>query len=389
MTTLETPVEQRLIEAARALAPRIRELADEIERERRLPPALVQELAAAGLFRLWMPRELGGDEVDPLTTMRVVEEVAKADGSTGWCVMVAVQCAFFLPCLELQAARSFLTADDILAGSYSSQGRADVVEGGYRVSGRWPFASGAPHATWIFAYCRVFDHGEERLDADGKPEFITFFLPAAGWEVIDTWHTTGMRGTGSQDVAVSDAFVPAERTFAGMGNVQRFGGPQYRPSVGLMQALRGSMALGIACHAIDELVELAQTKKPVLFTQVLRDIPRVQAGIGQVEALVGSARAYLYQAAANVWQTLGPGDQPTDDQLARLRLANAHAVHTAAQATEQVYRLAGSAAIYQKSPIERCFRDAQTVPADFIVGPWVYESAGRVRLGFPWTTPTD
>jgi alkylation response protein AidB-like acyl-CoA dehydrogenase len=387
MPAIDIPASTDLIETARALAPRIRELADEIERERRLPPALVRELAAAGLFRLWMPRELGGDEVDPIVTMRVVEEVARADGSTGWCVMVAAQDAYFTPKLELEAARSFLTADDILAGSFSAVGRADVVEGGYRVSGRWPFASGAPHATWIFAICRVFDGGEPRTDEKGKPETVSFFLPAAHWQIIDTWHTTGMRGTGSQDVAVSDAFVPAERTFAGMGDTQRFGGPQYRPNAGLMQALRGSLALGIARHAMDVLVELSQTKKPVLFTDLLRDFPRVQAGIGQVEALVGSARSYLYDAAAEIWQVLRCGDQPTDEQRARLSLATAHAVHTAAQATEQVYRLAGSSAIYQKSPIERCFRDAQTAPADFIVAPWVYEAAGRVRLGLPWTTP--
>jgi alkylation response protein AidB-like acyl-CoA dehydrogenase len=172
-----------------------------------------------------------------------------------------------------------------------------------------------------------------------------------------------------------------------MGKTQRFGGPQYQPESGLMQALRGSVALGIAQHALDVLVELSQTKKPVLITQVLRDIPRVQAGVGQVDALVGAARAFLYEAAAAIWQELRSGDQLTDEQHARLSLANAHAVHTSAQATEQVYRLAGSTAIYQKSPIERCFRDAQTAPADFIVGPWVYEAAGRVRLGLPWTTP--
>ena len=387
MPATNTPAATDLLERVRVVTLRIRALADTTERERRLPPELVEELAAAGLFRMWMPRDLGGEELDPLTTMRVVEEVARADGSTGWCVMVAVQDAYFIPKLELDAARSFLTADDILAGSFSAFGRAEAVEGGYRVSGRWPFASGAPHATWIFAICRVFAGGEPCTKEDGKPVTISFFLPAAQWEILDTWHTTGMRGTGSQDVAVEDAFVPAERTFAGMGNVQRFGGPQYLPNAGLMQALRGSLALGIAHHALDELVELAQTKKPIASQEVLRDIPRVQAGIGHAEALVGAARTYLYAAAAEVWEALQAGEPPTDAQRARLGLANAHAVHTAAHATEQVYRLAGSSAIYQTSPIERCFRDIQTVPADFIVAPWVYEAAGRVRLGLPWTTP--
>jgi alkylation response protein AidB-like acyl-CoA dehydrogenase len=378
MSTIESATATQVLDAARALAPLIRANADEAERERRLPEALLQELKDAGLFRMWLPKVIGGDELDPLSTMRVIEEVARADGSTGWCVMVAAQCAWGLPSLDQDTVAGVFNRDDIFASSISP-GTAVAVDGGYRATGRWTFASGCRHATWIWGTCRIVEGEQVRQLPDGTPETRNLFFRAADCQILDTWHTTGLRGTGSHDFAVTDVFVPSALATPGrfsdpLTMRQRWGGPLYRAF--FVWPMRGAQALGIARHAIDELIELAATKKPFGANEVLRNLPRAQDAVARAEAALASVRAYLYETVAGIWDAVLDGREQTAEQRVRMPLATAYTAETCAQVVESMYRLAGGTAIYTSSPLERCFRDVNTLMADQAVAPRLFEAAG-------------
>jgi alkylation response protein AidB-like acyl-CoA dehydrogenase len=384
MTTLESPVEERLIETARALAPQIRAAADEVERERRLPASLLRALKDADFLRMYLPRNMGGTGTDPLTAMRVVEELARADGSIGWLAMVGAQCAWFTSRLGPDVAAQLFGRDTTLAGSISpGPGRAWEVEGGYRASGRWTFASGSAHADWFFGLCQIYDGDTPRVRDDGSPDLHFLFFPRSDITVLDTWYTTGLRGSGSNDFTVTDTFVPRERSYLRPNrnaSVSRQPGPLYRGLFPLY-VVRGSLALGIARHALDLLMELAATKRSLGATEVLRTLPRVQAQVAKAEALTGSARAYLYETAVEVWGAMQTEEELPLTLLARGRLAVAHAVHTAVRVTDTMYHLGGSTAIYATSPLDRCFRDINTAVADISAAPGIYEAAGQVFLG--------
>jgi alkylation response protein AidB-like acyl-CoA dehydrogenase len=199
------------LDAVRVLAPQIQASVEDSEQTRRLPLPLVEAMAQAGLFRLWIPRTLGGEEVDPTTFVRVVEAVAQVDGTTGWCLMIGGGYGIFGGSLPATAAREIYGSDPhiITGGAFRPLGQAVVVEGGYRVTGRWPFGSGCQHCAWLVGGCRIFDGDQPRLQADGTPVTRLLFFPAAACEILDTWYTAGLRGTGSHDYAVAEQFVPA------------------------------------------------------------------------------------------------------------------------------------------------------------------------------------
>src|SRR4051812_12847732 len=203
------------VEAARALVPQIQASADEIERLRRMPLPLVEAIAKAGLFRLWVPRRLGGEEADAATLVRVVEEISRADGATGWCVAIGGEYGAFGGYLQADAAREIYGDPQVrTAGALRPFGNAVVVDGGYRVTGRWPLGSGCQHSQWITGGCRILDGDQPRLRANGSPLVRILLFPAADCEILDTWHSIGLRGTGSHDYTVTDIFVPAERSLS-------------------------------------------------------------------------------------------------------------------------------------------------------------------------------
>lgn len=379
----DNPAVRPVLDAVRALTPRIQTAADDIERERAIPATLLHHLREAGLFRLWLPHVTGGDELDPLSTMRVVEAIARADGSVGWCVMVANQGALLLPYFDQDVVAHMLSRDDILAGSLAG-GMAVPVDGGYRVTGRWSFASGCTHATWLSGICQVVD-GEAPGDGDnGAPERRFFLFRAADCEIFDTWHTLGLSGTGSHDFAVTDLFVPS--ALASIPNPaanpetrrQRWGGPLYRGP--FIWPVRGAQGLGIARHALDIFVELAATKKPFGVAEVLRDLPRVQAAVARAEAGLASVRGYLYDTVASVWEEVVVDRGQPAEHLVRVQLATAYTAEMCRKVVESMFRLAGAAAIYDVSPLQRCFRDMNTLMADQAVAPRLFEAAGRAYL---------
>jgi indole-3-acetate monooxygenase len=380
MTSVELLATHRLVAAAKALRPEIVAAADQIERDRRIPLALVQAVRDAGLFRLFLPASLGGEQVDPLTAMHVIRELAWADGSLAWCVMVGAQASWHLSRLNADAAAEFFGPNDILAGAPQGGGRAIAVDGGYRVTGQWPFASGSPHATWFFADAVILNGDAPRIATNGLPERRIFFFRSGDFQVLDTWYTTGLRGTGSHDVAVADAVVPDRLTVLPSDLEPCQPGPLYRwPWIRMVT--RGAHALGIARRAIDTVEELAATKKPSGGAQALREQPRVQSLVAEAEAMAGSAELYLEHCVCEVWDELSAGRDPSVEQRARVVLAIPHAVHTAVRVVETMYRLGGSTAIYSTSVLDRCFRDVNTAAADIVVAPRMVEAAGQVLLG--------
>ena len=284
----------------------------------------MQGLRDAGLFRMWLPAAIGGAALDPRSAMRVVEAVARADGSVGWCVHVAAQASWALPALDEDVVAGIFTRDDVLAGSIGP-GRAVAVDGGYRATGRFPFASGCTHATWLAGVCEIRDGDRPRALPDGRPERRSLFFRPADCEILDTWDTTGLRGTGSHDFAVADVFVPAALATGPLTGApgRRWGGPLYRAH--FPWPLRGAQALGIARHALDALIELAATKRPFGASQPLRDLPRVQATVARAEAALGAARAYLDATVAEMWDAVRQDRDLTAELAVRRQLATAHA----------------------------------------------------------------
>jgi indole-3-acetate monooxygenase len=373
-----------LVDAAKALAPQIRQFAEEIEQTRRLPMPLVESMAEAGLFRLWIPRSLGGEEADPLTLIRIVEEVSRIDGAVGWCLALAGEYGIFAGYLPPEAAHEIFGSDPNVrtAGAFRPSGNARVVTGGYQVTGRWKLGSGCQHSTWIVGGCQILDGTEPRLRADGTPVTRLLFFPATDCEIIDTWHSIGLRGTGSHDYAVADVFVPARRSLS-LREPPVEPGPLYAmPAIALFTTGLAAVSLGIARHAIDILLELAQARTTVRSQGGgLREDATVQASVGQAEALVGSGRAFLYETLKEAWQVAGRGQAVSLAQRAKLWLASTQAASASKQAAELIFSAGSSASPYVASGIERCMRDILAAAQHLAVIPANYQMAGQAFLG--------
>lgn len=382
--TASIPASTDLIGAAKSLAPVIESYRDESERERTLPCALVTALAQADLLRIYVPRSQGGLEVDPLTGVRVFEELAKADGAVAWNVMNWGAGGLFGARLTAPAAYDIFGNDPsvVISNSLAPKGRAAAVERGYRLSGRWPLASGCAHASWLVVGSVIFEGDQPRFRPDGVPDVRLMFVPRAEYDIIDTWHAAGLRGTGSHDVSVQETFVPEERSFAYPDGPAHEPGPLYRGSIpdALSQLIPG-VALGLARAALDTFTELASRKVPTRTASLLRDRATVQAQVAQAEALVRSARALLFETTTASWETLCAGESLSEEQNALLWLAGVHAATSCAHAVDLVYLLGGVTSVYTTSRLERCFRDVHVLTQHLGVSPLQWERAGRYFLG--------
>jgi alkylation response protein AidB-like acyl-CoA dehydrogenase len=373
-----------LLAAVEALAPRLRAAADEIERGRSLTEPLVQAMVDAGLYRLFLPRSLGGGEIDPVTYHDVVEALARADSAAAWSVLISTSTLTgTVRALGDAPLAAMFTSPRrmVMGGSAPARGRAREVPGGYRLTGRWMQGSNVLIAGWLHVGCHVYDGESPRLGPDGKPVYLQCAVPATDVRVIDTWHTTGMRGTGSHDYTVSDLFVPAERVH---GVVEPSPRPQplYR-FAGWTHVAHAALALGIARVAVEEFVAFAGGKQATWFAGEGRLATRttIQAKVAQAEGLVGSGRAYVRAATRDLWETVVRGDRPSPEQRAVYRIAIAQASANAVQAVDLMYGAGGATAIYATSRLDRCLRDVHTAAAHVWVSPDNLEMAGRLLLG--------
>jgi alkylation response protein AidB-like acyl-CoA dehydrogenase len=376
------------VEAARKLAAQVREVRRDIEQGRNLPAALAEAMTEAGFVRLWRCRALGGPELDFTGFLRVIEELSRADGSVGWCAMVATAWTRLSGAIADSAGREIFADGSRLAGSVNPTGKAVAVPGGFRVSGRWSYGSFIAHSHWTVGNSIVHDGDMPRRDAQGAPDIRFMIVPTAEVEIIDNWHVSGLRGTGSSDFRVENLFVPEQHSvpaFA-VGPVQP--GTLCRISpITLFAAALPCVSIGIARAAIDAFTELAEGKTPMGSSSRLRDKPTAQADLGRAEALIRSGRAFLVEAIEEIWQEADAGRAPSMRQRAIARLAAAKAAEASAQAVDLLYNAAGGTALFEGCPIERCFRDVRATTQHIGTQAVNYELAGRVLLGLDPGTP--
>ncbi|MFP2930529.1 acyl-CoA dehydrogenase family protein, partial [Pyxidicoccus sp. 3LG] len=274
-----------LLATAEAMFPRLSARSDEIESARRLPADLVAELAREGFFRMMIPKELGGLELHPAVSFQAIESLSKADGSTGWCVMIGAATAVISAWLPEPAARAVYGAPDAITGGVAMPvGRAERVDGGYRVSGRWSWASGSQHCQWLMGGAVVTEGGKPRMVRENLPETRMFIFPAGSVTLHDTWYASGLCGTGSGDMEVKDLFVPEDYTFSLVGQRPRIATPLYGFPFGLLGLAIPAVALGIARRAIDELMALSRQKTLLLERRLLAARPAAQEAVADAEA---------------------------------------------------------------------------------------------------------
>jgi indole-3-acetate monooxygenase len=313
-----------------------------------------------------------------------------AEGSVGWCAMIGCDSGYMTAFLDQDVARE-MYPDLLVAtgGATTTTGEARRVPGGYRVSGRFPFVSGCHHYEWAFLGCIVVEDGAQRVSGNGVPETRQCFLLLSQCEILDTWYTTGLRGTGSNDLAGRDVFVPEEHTFSFQDPqlVKRCGPPYPFPFMFIANA--PAVALGIACHAIDALTEIA-AKKParrhtlgerIEAPKVLGDDVYLQDAVGLAETLLTSARAHVFDVIGDLWASLLNGRQPSDRQVALFTTLYPHAVGMCVEVVRIVYKAGGGGAVYQKGPLDRCLRDILTANQHVLAAARTYEMAGRLLLG--------
>jgi alkylation response protein AidB-like acyl-CoA dehydrogenase len=374
------------LDAVRELAPKIRAASDEIEKGRRLPLRIVEQMQRAGVFRMAMPRAWGGPELNLLSQLRVIEALSIADASAGWCAMIGADGGYLSAFIDQTVAREmYADIDSVTAVTFAPPCKAVKKGDGFIVNGRWPFASGCQHATWFVGHFFVYDGDSPRLQPDGLPETRFGFLPAEECEIIDTWTTNGLRGSGSHDWTVKDRFIPEARTFNLAAPITYRTGPLYTlPNLLVYKA--AAVYLGIARGAIDDFITLA-SNKPLTFKShtagkaMLRDETYAQCTVAQAEAMVSSARGFVFEAVGDMWNTLLTRDFPSHKQRARARLAMVHASTACTEAVELLYKANGGSSVYAGNPFDRRLRDIQAVNQHAVVSLKTWQVTGRVLLG--------
>lgn len=370
---------------ARTLAPLVAAAADEIERTRRLPPDLLDALHEAAMFRMMLPRSLGGGEANLATFVRTIETIAMADASTAWCLCQASGCSMVAAYLDPQAARHiFGPRSAVLAWGPASPGaRAVAVPGGFRVTGRWNFASGSRHATWLGAHAPLFEaDGSPRLGPDGRQLQRTMLLPADQARMHDVWNVVGLRGTASDSFSLDDLFVPeAHAVLRDAVDERREAGLAFCfTTLSLYASGFAGVALGIARAMLDALVALARDKSP-RGRGVLREDVTVQTQVALCDVRLNAARCWLLASLDEIRADVAETRQPTVDQRMRIRLAATFAIQEARDVADAVWNMAGATAIFSGSAFDRRFRDIHTVTQQIQGRAAHFETAGRHLLG--------
>ncbi|MEC3977009.1 acyl-CoA dehydrogenase family protein [Amycolatopsis sp. H20-H5] len=350
------------------------------EARRSLPPELAGSLTRAELFRSGVPKTLGGPEAPPAVSLQTAETVASGDASAGWCVSIAITSSLLSAYLPRKGGEEvFGDPLTVAAGVWAPRWQGKRVDGGVVVSGRWGFCSGIPHADWLFAGFV--------LDTEAGPVLRCAAIPKAELEVLDTWHTGGLRGTGSHDCVATEVFVPDHRVLSVIDGPPEGAAPLHRfPVFGYFALSIAAAALGNARGAIDDLVDLASGRKTLGSSRSLAERSQTQAVVAESEAALRAARLLMYQSIDEAWVAAQRAEPVPEELRLGIRLAATHVARTAAKVTESMYELGGGAAIYETSPLQRRFRDAHTATAHFQVNAASFELPGKLLLGVPART---
>jgi alkylation response protein AidB-like acyl-CoA dehydrogenase len=385
MNDMTSPSGHDYLSRARSLAATIERAADETERSQQLSPEAVNALTDGGFYRMLQPRFLGGGELPLADFMAVIEELAKSDASSAWCVSQCGTCAMAAAYLDRETAREvFGPPDGIVAWGPPGPSEARVVDGGYRVTGKWNFASGSYQAKWLGGQCYVVDRdGTPTRRSNGAPAIRTMLLPRRDVQMAGAWNVMGLKGTGSDTYSVEDLFVP-ERFSFGRDD------PTDRREEGLLFKFSTSnvysfgfaaLALGIARRMLDDAKDVVTEKLPYGTKKPMRENNVIQSQIGRSEAAWRAARTYLYASAQEIWRAMAVAPTLSLDQRVEIRLSSAWAIHQAAGIADTVFHMVGSTAIFEAKPFERRFRDIHTVTQQLQGRQSHYESVGQVLLG--------
>lgn len=385
-TSAELAGDPGVIARARAVRAAVAAAADDIERDRRLPPPLLDQLHEAELFRLLLPHSSNGLETDPITFFHVMEIIAQADASTAWCLSQAGGCAMSAAYLDLPVAQAIFGNDPraVLAWGPGPKVKAIECDGGYRITGIWAFASGGRHATWVGAHCPIFNaDGSPKLDENGVQRERTMLVRSDDVVWTDIWSTVGLRGTASDQFALNDVFVRADHSITREFDREcRESGPLYRMGSGTCyQVGFAGVACGIARGALDDFIDLARNKVPRGFKSPLRDNAVVQSGLAQAEVGLRAARGFVLQSMADTWTQLRAGAIISVEQRITIRMAATHAILKAREAVDFAYHSAGATAIFENHPLERRFRDMHTVTQQLQGRMSHFETVGAWMLG--------
>ena len=375
------------VRAAEDLFETIRQRAPDTEDARRLPADLAAKLAQAGLFRMTIPQVYGGAEVSAAEFSKAIETLATADAAVGWCVMIGVTSSLNAAYMPESAAREIFQDPNVITGGvFAPIGRAEIEGDHFRASGRWPWASGSANCDWLGGGCVVFEDGKPKMRSDGRPDTRMLMFRREDVELIDTWHSSGLRGTGSGDMAVDGARVPLDRA-ASLTDRPVIDRPLYAfPVFGLLAVGVASVALGNARAALDALKSLATKKKPQYSRRSIAERGTAQTDFARAEGRWRAARAFMTEAIDGCWRTATSGEPLTVSQRSNLRLACTHATRECAEIATTAYELGGGTSVYAKHPLQRHFRDAHVATQHIMVAPTTYELIGRVEFGLDTDT---
>jgi len=379
-----SPERDALLAAARATAEIVERDAEQAERDGTLTPATVEALKQAGVFRAFLPAELGGVGADPLTLIELVEEVARQDGSAGWCVGTGgIISGIASAMLETEAAQTvFKDPTTICAGGFPPQGRADAVDGGYRVSGRFRFGSGCRHAAWMVLSCIEFEDAEPLKAESGLPATRSFCVPRERVVIHDNWHAAGLEGTASCDYSLDDEFVPANFSFSIERDAPRRGAPLYSlPTLSIAAFPHSGFALGVGKRALEEIGVFALSRQRLGSASPLAQRAVFQNGFAQAQTRLRAARLLAFESYGAMWSTHSSGQPLSLAQRADGAAATTYAYNVSVEVAEFAFRAAGGAALYRDQRLQRCFRDIQAGAQHIVPSEETWERVGQVQLG--------
>ena len=380
----DTNTRNDYVERAEALGPAIRRASNDINTLRDIPEPLFDQLIEADMFRLLQPRSYGGAELSPLDFTRVIEEVGKHDASVGWCLCQNNVCAVISAYLQPNTATSIFDSPRGILAWGPGPGEAREVQGGYELSGKFQFASGSRHATYLGAHVPVIGRDGERLrGADGKAKILTMLFPRSSADVKDTWHVVGLRGTGSDSFDVDGLFVETDFSVSRSLQSKRYvDGPLYAFSQSnLYSSGFASLALGLARATLTDFVDIVRDTVPRGAPKPRRENNVVQAHVGKADARIRSARAFLRSTLEEIWSDVQHTGGLSDEQQVTLRLATTWGIQESREAISALYLAAGALAIFEAQPFEQRFRDIHTLCQQIQGHAAHFESVGQILMG--------
>ena len=402
LPTLEVPLPNvaprirelpQLLEAVDKIRPVVEAGANESEKLRRLPDATAKALHEAGLFHMLLPREMGGLEADPVSQSEVIERLAYIDGSAAWCAFIGAGSTGFVAAQLPDAGIQDVLARSggewpVFAGSPATGGTAERVPGGYRITGRWAWASGIGHASWVQAGFMVMEKGEPARGENGLPRMLAAVIPVADLTVEDSWHTMGLRGTGSAHFSSPGITIPEHRTFPFLNPLARRGGVLFQlPVLGFFGPAFSGFFQGLGRRALDDITRIAQTKTRIMAGTRIAERGVFQRDLALADGKLRAARLLLHHELAALWQRLHDGRPPSELESNRVLFAFTHNAQAGVEAADMAFRYGGGEALFLESPLQRIKRDIEGGAQHILVGEHNFELLGKAMLGVTGATP--